>query len=163
GAGIVEQLDVPLRAGADDDLGPAVQVGVGRRHADAARPAGEREETERFGAGAAVEDLYVPARRPGIGADDHVVEAVAIDVAGGDVDAALVAREGEEAVRQAAIAAVEDPDVPARRTRAGPGDQVRHAVARHVTDGHAHPAEIARERLHAQLHLAGEAVQQPRI
>src|SRR5439155_1946378 len=101
--GVVEQLDVPLGAGPDNDLGPAVDVEIGRRHADAAPVDREGEETDRFGAGAAVEHLDVAPRGAGVGADNDVVEAVAVDVAGGHVDAALVTGEGEETVCQAAV------------------------------------------------------------
>src|SRR5207253_2623409 len=77
------------------------------------------------------EDLDVrPAAGPGAG--DHLGPAVAVGVAGGDVDAAGEARVvGEPARHELAGGAVEDLDVrPA--AGAGGGDDVRHLVAGHV-------------------------------
>src|SRR5205823_8042670 len=82
--GAVEDLDVGEGAGvgADDDVGHAVAVNVAGRHEDAAAEAGEGEEAADQLAGLAVEDLDV-GRAALARAGDDIVDAVAVDVAGG--------------------------------------------------------------------------------
>src|SRR5262249_33544344 len=83
----VEDLDVSARrpgARAGDDVGEAVAIGVAGGHAAAtreARPVSEKAADLR--AGHAVEDLDVPARRPGARAGDDVGDAVAREAAVG--------------------------------------------------------------------------------
>src|SRR5262249_47352674 len=85
----------------------------------------------------AVEDLDMAACRAG-GRYDRIRVTVAIDIAGGDADAAAVAGEGEEAADLRAHGAVEDLDVPARGAGPCPRDNVLDAgpvaVARRHTD-----------------------------
>src|SRR5438132_496704 len=117
------------RAGAGNDISPAVAVHVPGRHPDAA---GERgvvsEEAVQHGSVLTAEDLDVRAAA-GVGADDDVAETVAVDISSGDVDAAGKARiKSEEARQEGAVLAVEDLDVrPAAGARRG--DNVRDVVA----------------------------------
>src|SRR5205814_1772500 len=123
-------------AGAGDDLEAAVAVHVARGDGDAAGEAlivGEVLLQE--GAVLAAENADLgPAA--GAGAADHVVETVAVDVAGRDVDAAREAGiEGEEIVEGGKILAADDAD--ARPTAgAGGAQNVADAVVIHVADGH---------------------------
>src|SRR5207249_4714511 len=87
-----ERLDVPQRARAagGDDVSSAVAVHVTGRHKHVAEipVVGEEaaDEAGQLRPGGAVEDLDVALREDG--ADDHVGDAVAGHVAGGDADAA---------------------------------------------------------------------------
>src|SRR5207249_2577150 len=69
-------------------------------------------------------------------AADNVGEAVAVHVAGSDVDAAGEGHVvGEKLPEKGAVTAVVDMNIrPAAGTR--PGDDVRHAIAVDVADGH---------------------------
>src|SRR5205085_2131889 len=127
----VEGPHIPDDAGVGRgaDLEATVAVGVGCRHLDTAcerRGIGEEADDER--AVPAAEGLNMAARRPGVGADEDVVEAIAVDVARAHEHTAGVAGEGQEALEQAAGSTVEDLDVSARSPRAGASDDVGHAI-----------------------------------
>src|SRR5207302_4016730 len=106
-----------------------------------------REELVQGAAILAAEDIHVRAAA-GVGADDNVGEAVAVDVARSHVDAAaergvkgheIADRPGELVARRA----VEDADV-GTAARPGAGDDVWGAVVVHVADRHANAAREAR-------------------
>src|SRR5262249_53605154 len=124
----VEDLDVAVDRGGDDDLGDAVVVEVGRRHGHAAGETRKGDEAGDQGAIGAAEDLDVTVDP--VGRHDDVGLAVAVDVADGDVDGALEVGEGEEAANLHAGGAVEDLDVTLRRV--GADDDVGDAVAGHI-------------------------------
>src|SRR5262249_54024807 len=86
----VEDFDLRSAGGARarNDVGLSVAVDIARGHANPAREShGISVEAADFGAGLAAKDAHVrTAGRAGAG--DHIREAVAIDVAGGDENAA---------------------------------------------------------------------------
>src|SRR5439155_1207463 len=110
----VRDAHVRATAGARDrhDIGAAVAVAIYGRHADAAREAGiVGEEVGEHGVVAAAEgdDIGTAA---GIGADNDVRGAIAVDVAGRDKAATGEAGiEGEEDQHQPPGDAVKDPDL----------------------------------------------------
>src|SRR5262249_43759912 len=110
-AGPVEDLDVAVGGGADDDVGLAIAVDVPGGHEDAALEAVEGEEGPQLGARGSAEDLDVPARRPWPGPDHAVGDPVAVDVAAGHPHLAGPAGERLETAEQHA-AAVADLDEP---------------------------------------------------
>src|SRR5439155_1717624 len=134
--GAIDDLDVRAAAGAgaEDELGLAVEVEVVGRDANAASEAGvEGEEApQQGGVGdlavgleltqlGAIDELDVRAAA-GAGADDDVGPPVVVDVVRTDGDAAGEAGvEGEEAAQQAVVAAVEHLDVGAA-ARSGADD-----------------------------------------
>src|SRR5262249_49090617 len=144
-------------------FGLAVEVEVGGPDADTAGEAGEGEETGELAAVQTAEDLDMPTGRPGISTDDDIVEAIAVDITRGHVDAAGVAGEGEEAADGPGdLRAGEAGKVlagAAGSAGAGAGDEVGPPVARDIAGRHAPPAPIAAIGLHAKVHLPGEAVE----
>ncbi len=114
---------------------PAARVTPPRKLAGEGEEAGQQGAVGDLAVGldlvqfGAVDDLDVRAAA-GAGADDDVGAAVAVDVVGGDGDAAAEAGvEGEEAGQQAVVAAVEHLDVRrcrrARRRRSRPARRCR--------------------------------------
>src|SRR5262245_22476442 len=97
--GPTEDLEVATRGPyrADDDVLLPVAVDIPSGHAHAAPEANEGQEAHHQTTIGAIEDLHVAAHAAGQNADDHIVDAVIVDVAGADADAAAKAREGQEA------------------------------------------------------------------
>src|SRR5262249_1720152 len=169
----VEHLDVRDVAGAGDDVGEAVAVDVGDADEDAALELGAARR-RRIGQKARQQVAVVDVARPGehldvrhralAGADDDVVDAVAVDVARRHACAAHEVAEGAAVADQLPRGAVEHLDAAVDALGAavsvGADDDVGAAVAVDVAAGDVDAAgEARRHREEAHDLLAGAAVE----
>src|SRR5690606_31777778 len=136
GAGAVEDAHEPAGFLADDHVHAAIAVDVAGRNGHAARVVDAKGEVgEDLLVGGAAVDAHPAAAAPA--ADEQVGLAVAVDVAGGHVNAAAeVIAERREGHDRAGRGAVEDAD--ASVARAGGHEQVGHPVARDIAGRDAH-------------------------
>ena len=145
----IEDFDVwsAADAGRGDDVGQPVEIDVAGRDAHAAGKCQvERHEALEHGTVGAAEDLDVRSAA-GIGADDDVVETVAVHIA----RPRRSPRRGNSD-RNAMNSRIRCPSVPSNTLMCGPpprpgaGDDIGRAVAVDIADGHADAAVKRRRR-----------------